>query len=95
MNLEGRKRLLLFEESSGLFPCFFSLVGFVDHILVDGYFFFVEERLELLIDEIDIEGWVLSGNIDVLYHISLVAHFLLRFLFRIILNISSYPALIA
>ena len=72
--LEGRQGNLFLEEDSGFFPGFFPLIGLVDHIFIDGDFFIVEEGVELLVDEIDIIGRKLPGEVDKFYHLSLVAH---------------------
>ena len=85
MDLEGRKGLLLLKEPSGLLPGLFALVGLIDHVLVDGDLFVVEEGLELLVDEVDIVGGVLTGNVDVLEHTGLLCHPASSIPYRIIL----------
>lgn len=86
MNFKRRKSLLLLQEFSCLFPCFFPLVGLIDHVFVDGYFSIVEEGFELFVDEVDIESGVLPGNIDILDHASLITHLLFDFFIEYSLN---------
>lgn len=74
MVLEWRESALFFKEGSCFFPSFFSLVGLVHHILIDGYFFLIEKGLKLFIDEVDKISRKLSGNIDEFKHLSFFAH---------------------
>jgi hypothetical protein len=45
MHLKGREGGLSLEIFSGLFPNFFTLIGFIDHILADWYFLVINEGL--------------------------------------------------
>ena len=87
VDLEGRKCLLLLEEPSGLLPGLLALVGFIDHVLVDGDFFVVEEGLQLFVNEADVVGGVLPGNVYVLEHTRLLCHLASSIPYRIILII--------
>ena len=66
--------MLLFQELSGFLPCLFSLVGFVDHVLADGDFLLIDERVELAVDKVDEVGWELSCDIDELQHFRFLVH---------------------
>ena len=74
MSLKRWQCGLLTEKVPSFFPCFFPLISLIDHILIDRYLSIVDEGGKLFIDQVDKVSRKLSGNIDVFYHLSLIAH---------------------
>ena len=71
MNLEGSKGALSLKKLPCLFPCSFPLVGFIDDILTDGHFPFIDKGIHLLIDKRDEVRRELPCQVEVFDHLYL------------------------